>query len=75
MKDGAALLVALVVLLLSALWYGGHRQLERAICPQPVKAGGQTLSCDGSATIRLPDGSTAVITTTSPPPQAASTRR
>ena len=76
MKDLGYVVVFVLALLSLWLWAQGHSDLQRAICPQPVVAGGRTLSCNGSATVHLPDGTTAVVTTPPPgTPSAAHPRR
>lgn len=63
--------VLLVVSLL--LWAGYHDRIQSWLCPQPVRAGGVTLSCTGTATVQLPDGTSEVIHA-SPSPEVAARR-
>ena len=74
MRDLGYVVVFLAALFSLWLWSGHHQDIQRVICPQPVTAGARTLSCDGTATVRLPDGTTAVVPT-SPPATAAHPRR
>lgn len=56
-----ALLVVLVVAAAAALFSTGQ-PLAPMLCPHRVVVDGHTASCDGTLTIRLPDGTTSVIT-------------
>lgn len=54
-NDWPAAVVALVVVVLSVIWYQGHQgaDIRHALCPDPLMAAGHTVSCTGLAGVHL----------------------